>query len=129
MIARHNPSRSKPVRGAALAATVLLSVFTMGAGPMDALMSSHADPAHAVHDAEHAVDFAWETYHRAALGGTIASPDIQQAVEEHLHESRGLVMKAREAAERGDEPAVDTYVQEIVHHLSEAIKGSTEHKK
>ena len=96
---------------------------------MDALVGPHPDAAHAVHDAEHAVDYAWETYHRSALGGTIASPDIQLEVEDHLHESRSLVIKAREAAERGDRESVDRYVQVINQHLQEAIKGSTEKKK
>jgi len=112
-----------------LAGVLLLAVMSMGASPIDALVGPHPDAAHAVHDAEHAVDYAWETYHRSALGGTIASPDIQLVVEDHLHKSRGLVIEAREAAERGDRKSVDRYVQEINHHLQEAIKGSTEKKK
>lgn len=115
--------------GGKLAVTLLLAVMSMGASPMDALVAPHADASHAVHDAEHAVDYAWETYHRSALGGTIASPDIQLEVENHLHESRSLVIKAREAAERGDRESVDRYVQVINEHLQEAIKGSTEKKK
>jgi len=112
-----------------LSGTVLLALMSMGASPMDALVGPHPDAAHAVHDAEHAVDYAWETYHRAALGGTIASPDVQLVVEDHLHESRSLVIKAREAAQQGDRKSVDRYVKEINHHLQEAIKGSTEKKK
>jgi len=50
-------------------------------------------------------------------------------VEDHLHESRSLVIKAREAAQQGDRKSVDRYVQEINQHLQEAIKGSTEKKK
>jgi hypothetical protein len=112
-----------------LSGTVLLALMSMGASPMDALVGPHPDAAHAVHDAEHAVDYAWETYHRAALGGTIASPDVQLVVEDHLHESRSLVIKAREAAQQGDRKSVDRYVKEINQHLQEAIKGSTEKKK
>lgn len=112
-----------------LPGTLLIAVMTMGASPMDALVAPHSDAAHAVQDAEHAVDYAWETYHRSALGGTIASPDVQLMVEDHLHESRGLVIKAREAAERGDRKSVDRYLQEINQHLQEAVKGSTEKKK
>ncbi|MEY4704649.1 MAG: hypothetical protein RL042_845 [Nitrospirota bacterium] len=115
--------------GGKLAATLLLAVMSMGASPMDALVAPHADAAHTVHDAEHAVDYAWETYHRSALGGTIASPDIQLDVENHLHESRSLLINAREAAERGDRESVDRYVQAINQHLQEAIKGSMEKKK
>ena len=114
---------------AQFAGTLLLGVMSMGASPMDALVGPHADSTQAVQDAQHAVDYAWETYHRSALGGTIASPDIQLEVEDHLHESRSLVIKAREAAERGDRESVDRYVQVINQHLQEAIKGSTEKKK
>lgn len=114
---------------AQLAGILLLGVISMGASPMDALVGAHPDSTHAVRDAQRAVDYAWETYHRSALGGTIASPDIQLEVEDHLHESRSLVIKAREAAERGDRESVDRYVQVINQHLQEAIKGSTEKKK
>lgn len=112
-----------------IASCVMLAILMTGAGPIEALIQPHTDPVHAVHDAEHAVDFAWETYHRAALGGTIASPDIQQAVEDHLHESRALLTKAWGAAERGDKELVDKYLQEISEHLNAAVKGSTEKKK
>lgn len=117
------------LNGVTLAGMAIVAVLSMGASPMDALVSPHPDAAHAVHDAEHAVDYAWETYHRAALGGTVASPDIQLIVEDHLHESRSLVIKAREAADRGDRESVDNYLREIQQHLNEAIKGSTETKK
>jgi hypothetical protein len=112
-----------------IASCVMLAILMTGAGPIEALIQPHTDPTHAVHDAEHAVDYAWETYHRAALGGTIASPEIQQEVEDHLHESRGLLTKAWEAAERGDKKLVDKYLQDISGHLNAAVKGSTEKKK
>lgn len=124
-----NVSIHRPIRPAALAGIAFLALLSIGATPMDALVSPHPDAAHAVHDAEHAVDYAWETYHRSALGGTIASPDIQLVVEDHLHAARNLVIKAREAADRGDRLLVDSYLREINQHLTEAIKGSTEKKK
>lgn len=128
-MATTNRSGCTLLNGITLAGMAILAVLSMGASPMDALVSPHPDAAHAVHDAEHAVDYAWETYHRAALGGTVASPDIQLIVEDHLHESRSLVIKAREAADRGDRESVDNYLREIQQHLNEAIKGSTETKK
>ena len=33
-----------------------------------------------------AVEQAWETYHDAALGGTLASPEIQTKLEMNLHD-------------------------------------------
>ena len=72
------------------------------AGPIDPMRHPHPENAKLVHEAEHAVDHAWEVYHHAALGGTIASPVLQADIEEHLHEARTLVTQAQEAAERGD---------------------------
>ncbi len=63
--------------------------------------ASHPESAQAVHEAEHDVDQAWEVYHRAALGGTVASPALQADIEQHLHEARTLVSQAQEAAEAG----------------------------
>jgi hypothetical protein len=82
-----------------------------------------------VHEAEHDVDQAWEVYHRAALGGTVASPALQADIERHLHEARTLVTQAQEAAERGDKRQVDRLVGEIKIHTIKAIEGSKEQKK
>jgi hypothetical protein len=79
--------------------------------------------------AEHDVDRAWEVYHRAALGGTVASPALQADIEQHLHEARTLVTQAHEAAERGEKHQVDRAVAAIKIHTSRAIKGSKEQKK
>ena len=91
----------------------------------------HPDPpsAQAVHEAEHTVDDAWEIYHRAALGGTIASPATQVEIEEHLHAARSLITQAQEAAERGEKQTVEHLVGQVKIHATQAIKGSKEHKK
>ena len=99
------------------------------AGPISAAHHPHPDQAQAVHEAEHAVDHAWEVYHRAALGGTIASPALQVQIEQHLHEARSLVTEAQEAAERGERRRVKHLVREINSHTSYAIEGSKERKK
>ncbi|HNA27371.1 MAG TPA: hypothetical protein PLI01_11245, partial [Nitrospira sp.] len=57
------------------------------AGPLDASRHMHPEHVQLVHEAEHSVDHAWEVYHRAALGGTVASPDLQAQIEQHLHEA------------------------------------------
>ena len=44
------------------------------------------------------VDEAWEAFHQAALGGTLASPAIQTQIEQDLHTSRLLLVDARKAA-------------------------------
>jgi len=83
----------------------------------------------AVHKAEHEVDRAWEVFHRAALGGTLASPAVQADVEQALHESRGLLVKAREAADRGDWATLQPLLDRIDALTKRAIKESQEHKR
>jgi len=107
----------------------LLGTSPLQAGPIDPGRHPHPEHAQAVHEAEHSVDHAWEVSHRAALGGTIASPALQVDIEQHLHEARTLVTQAQEAAERGDTRQVERLVGQIKIHASHAIEGSKEHKK
>ena len=97
--------------------------------PIDPARHPHPEHAKAVHEAEHEVDHAWEVYHRAALGGTVASPALQAEIEQHLHEARTLITQAQEAAERGDKRQVQRLVGQIKIHTSQAIEGSKEQKK
>jgi hypothetical protein len=114
-----------------LAASIsaLLGTSPLQAGPIDPGRHPFPEHAQAVHEAEHAVDHAWEVYHRAALGGTIASPALQVEIEQHLHEARTLVTQAQEAAERGDKRQVQLLVGQINIHTSHAIEGSKEQKQ
>ena len=109
--------------------SALLGAASVLAGPIDPARHPHPDNAKAVHEAEHAVDHAWEVYHRAALGGTVASPALQTEIEQHLHDARTLVTQAQEAAERGDKREVERLVGQITIHTSRAIEGSKEQKK
>ena len=107
----------------------LLGASSLYAGPIDSPGHAHQDKAQLVHDANHEVDHAWEVYHRAALGGTVASPALQADIEQHLHEARTLVTQAQEAADRGDEREVEELVTQVRLHTTQAIKGSKEQKK
>lgn len=107
----------------------LLGASPLQAGPIDPARHPHPESAKAVHEAEHDVDHAWEVYHRAALGGTVASPALQAEIEEHLHEARTLIPQAREAAERGDRRQVEQLVRQVKIHTTKAIEGSKEQKK
>ena len=107
----------------------LLSAMELHAGPIDTSRHTHPEKVQLVHEAEHSVDHAWEVYHRAALGGTVASPDLQAQIEQHLHEARTLVTQAQEAADRGDAGAVEKLVEQIKTHTDRAIEGSKEQKK
>lgn len=109
--------------------SALLGITPLLAGPMDLASHPHPEHAKAVHEAEHAVDHAWEVYHRAALGGTVASPALQAEIEQHMHEARTLIAEAQEAAERGDKRQVQRLVGQIKIHTSHAIEGSKEQKK
>jgi hypothetical protein len=82
-----------------------------------------------VHDAEHEVDHAWEVYHRAALGGTVASPKLQAEIEEHLHQARTLITQAHEAADQGDKRHVEDLIKQVHIHTTHAIEGSKESKQ
>ncbi|MBH0207937.1 MAG: hypothetical protein HP495_05365 [Nitrospira sp.] len=107
----------------------LLVVTGIHAGPLESVDRPHQESLKAVHDAEHEVDHAWEVYHRAALGGTVASPKLQAEIEEHLHEARTLVTQAQEAADRGDERKVEDLVKQVRIHTTHAIEGSKESKQ
>ena len=113
----------------AIVLIALLGASPLQAGPIDPALHLHQDNAQMVHEAEHSVDQAWEVYHRAALGGTVASPTLQADIEEHLHEARTLITQAQEAAERGDERQVQSLVRQVKDHTAKAIEGSKEQKK
>ena len=107
----------------------LLGASPLQAGPIDPAQHPHQDRTQMVHEAEHSVNQAWEVYHRAALGGTVASPALQADIEQHLHEARTLITQAQEAAERGDERQVQRLVSQMKDHTTKAIEGSKAQKK
>ena len=107
----------------------LLGASPLQADPIDPARHPEPDKVQTVHEAEHEVDQAWEVYHRAALGGTVASPALQADIEQHLHEARTLITQAQEAAERGDERQVQHLVSQMKVHTTMAIEGSKEQKK
>jgi hypothetical protein len=109
--------------------SALLVVTGVQAGLLEPPGHAHDESGTAVHEAEHDVDHAWEVYHRAALGGTVASPALQAEIEEHLHEARTLVTKAQEAAEWGDKRQIERLVRQVRFHTTQAIEGSKEQKK
>lgn len=51
----------------------LLGASPLKADPIDKARHPQPDKVQTVHQANHEVDQAWEVYHRAALGGTVAS--------------------------------------------------------
>lgn len=117
-----------------------LQVLVLSAWILSIMPPAQADPllrpdgrdveaVQAVHKAQHEVDRAWEVFHKAALGGTLASPAVQADVEQALHESRGLLVKAREAADRGDWATLQPLLDRIHALTKRAITESQEQKR
>jgi len=75
------------------------------------------------------VEKAWELYHHAALGGTLASPTVQTRLEENLHKSRALLAEAYDAEDRGDRITMEKRVKQIMKITNQVIAGSQEPKK
>ena len=72
--------------------------------------------------ADRHVDEAWDAFHQAALGGTLASPALQTQIERDLHTSRLLLVDARKAARDNDERGVfllTARIQEISTQIKE----------
>jgi len=76
-----------------------------------------------------AVEQAWETYHHAALGGTLASPTVQTELEMNLHISRALLAEAYEAEDKGDMKATHKLIAQIMQITDKVITESQEPKK
>jgi len=79
--------------------------------------------------ARFAVEQAWETYHDAALGGTLASPAIQTELEMNLHRSRALLAEAYDAEDKGDMKTVKKIIREIMTIKQKVVNESQERKK
>lgn len=112
-----------------IALGALIGAATVQAGPLEPADRPHHESLKAVHDAEHEVDQAWEVYHRAALGGTVASPKLQAEIEEHLHQARTLITQAHEAADQGDQRQVEALIKQVRIHTAHALEGSKESKQ
>ncbi len=127
MIGRRNHN-SAAYLGVALIA-VLWCVAPASGGPITTPHAHDSELDHAVHDAAHAVDEAWEVFHQAALSGTLASPAIQTQVEQYLHESRTLLLDARRALDQNDRETVERVVERIHTLTTNAIELSREQKR
>jgi len=75
------------------------------------------------------VERAWDAYHHAALGGTLASPRIQSELEMNLHKSRALLAEAYDAQESGDIQKTQHLIKQILKITQKVISESQEQKK
>ncbi len=85
--------------------------------------------AQSTSEARVAVEKAWDVYHHAALGGTLASPTVQSQMESNLHQSRALLAEAYEADERNDKKTAKNLIQKIIQITNTVIAGSQEPKQ
>ena len=92
----------------------------LGAEPIQATQKTAAEAYDLIHDAGHTMDQAWDAFHKAALGGTLASPEIQTAAEADLMQGRALLRKARKAQHEGHIEEVRSLTAQIT-QLSEKI--------
>ena len=106
---------------------------TWGTGPVragseESLFHPRSPIQASLYRADLNVDEAWEAFHRAALGGTLASPAIQAQIEQALHESRLLLVDARKAAQDNDNRAVSALTARI-EEISTRIKEKSRRQK
>ena len=79
--------------------------------------------------AAQAVDEAWEEFHSAAIGGTLASPAIQTRIESQLHQARSLLMEARMAERQKDLRSVQTISEKVIELSHHIVRASREKKQ
>ena len=115
--------------------TLLFMAWGISLG-IDPVWAGHAGPHFhsrkpiqaSLYQADKNVDEAWEAFHQAALGGTLASPAIQTQIEQALHESRLLLVDARQAA-RDDDARVVSLLTERIEQLATQIKEKSRRQK
>jgi hypothetical protein len=76
-----------------------------------------------------AVEKAWDTYHHAALSGTLASPMVQTELEMNLHKCRALLAEAYQAEQKGNMGHVSRLLRQIMTITHQVINKSQESKK
>ncbi|HNP60094.1 MAG TPA: hypothetical protein PKM72_04585 [Nitrospirales bacterium] len=82
-----------------------------------------------IYQASQATEQAWEEFHAAAIGGTLASPAVQSSIERQLHEARALLMEARKAERDNQFDAVNTLTQKIMQITQNIVQASREKKQ
>ena len=82
-----------------------------------------------IHQAAQATEQAWEEFHSAAIGGTLASPAVQSGIERQLHEVRALLMEARKADRADNYDSVKSLTQKIIQITQNIVQASREKKR
>ncbi|MDH3504634.1 MAG: hypothetical protein OEM58_08925 [Nitrospirota bacterium] len=82
-----------------------------------------------IHQSAQATEQAWEEFHAAAIGGTLASPTVQTSIERQLHEARALLMEARQAERANNFDSVKLLTQQILEITQNIVQASREKKQ
>ena len=99
----------------------------LAAAPEESLARGNSQTI--IHGAAEAVEEAWEEFHSAAIGGTLASPAIQTRIESQLHQARSLLMEARMADRRKDWGSVRVITDQIIELSRHIVRASREKKQ
>lgn len=106
----------------------VLSLAAAGAEDSPQHGLSPSESAQLIREAAQATELAWEEFHAAAIGGTLASPLTQVTIEQQLHEIRALLMKARIAEREKQFESVKEMTQRIQVMTEQIIQSSRERK-
>lgn len=82
-----------------------------------------------IYQSAQATEQAWEEFHSAAIGGTLASPAVQSRIERQLHEARALLMEARKAERDNQLDSVKTLTEKILQITQDIVQTSREKKQ
>lgn len=118
-----------------LACALFLAMITWGAGGTPAYgvppgLEQDQREAHTlIYQSAQATEHAWEEFHSAAIGGTLASPAVQSSIERQLHEVRALLMEARKAERANRFDSVKSLTQQIIQITQNIVQASREKKQ
>ncbi len=110
--------------GVVIPVAIFAGALLLGMG----MVSSASAQPKTIHEAQHRVDQAWESFHSAAIAGTLKSPEIQTQVEQDLNEARALLVQAREADENRDKKTLAELLKRIDRLATRVIRASRERK-
>ena len=82
-----------------------------------------------IYQSAQATEQAWEEFHAAAIGGTLASPTVQTSIERQLHEVRSLLMEARKAERDNQYDSVKSLTHKILQITQNIVQASREKKQ
>lgn len=128
--------RKMPGRHSFLACALILTILLLGGtggtpiyGAPPIVPQEQEDARKLIHQSAQATEQAWEEFHSAAIGGTLASPAVQANIERQLHEVRALLMEARKAERAKQFDSVKSLTGKIIQITQNIVQASREKKQ